>query len=532
MATQDEKRIGQEILNTARRLNLPVKLDEITEGRGNCFPLAVLAQCRRSEIFKHLNEPTKTLIFKNDPTLLRSAVCSFITNTQNEKIQDYKKRYQEVLAPLDNRSWTEYWKVMTRNYEWVDYTFVQSTAWFLGLDIIIVTTTSSEKHPYITISGNLTDENISCPGTEILIGSKSQVHYQSLLPLTVKAKDFYIEAGVPEDTIKLKVQQIASIPTDSNSSLNRLKSPRKCKDHQKSKSQEKDYGKCLKTDIQNCPEINSLVEFPPMKSKEVSPQNKSRDNISGQAKQNAASKVSKNSNPEVASKAKEYSIKSQEQNEKSHFIFKNEAETLDFEFESDKRVKCPRCKIAYKNIVCHLQKSRCKISNIKLLTERFQEFKKNMFAEDIRQKQNEWKKKSLAKKREENSQKLKDDLNKRESKYLAKQREEDPEKFKADQNQRKAKSRNKKREEDFQKVKQEQNKWKGKSLNKKREEDFQKVKEDQNKRKEKSLIKKREEDFQKVKDDQNERKRISLNKKREEDFQKVKDDQNKRKKLS
>ena len=234
----------------------------------------------------------------------------------------------------------------------------------------------------------------------------------------------------------------------------------------------------------------------------------------------------------MASKAKEYSIKSQEQNEKSHFIFKNEAETLDFEFESDKRVKCPRCKIAYKNIVCHLQKSRCKISNIKLLTERFQEFKKNMFAEDIRQKQNEWKKKSLAKKREENSQKLKDDLNKRESKYLAKQREEDPEKFKADQNQRKAKSRNKKREEDFQKVKQEQNKWKGKSLNKKREEDFQKVKEDQNKRKEKSLIKKREEDFQKVKDDQNERKRISLNKKREEDFQKVKDDQNKRKKLS
>ena len=104
MATQDERRIGQEILNTARRLNLPVKLDEITEGRGNCFPLSVLAQCRRSEIFKHLNESTKSLIFKNDPTLLRKAVCSFMTNTQNKKVKDYQRRYEEVLAPLDEKS--------------------------------------------------------------------------------------------------------------------------------------------------------------------------------------------------------------------------------------------------------------------------------------------------------------------------------------------------------------------------------------------------------------------------------------------
>ena len=57
MATQDEKRIGKEILNTARRLNLPVKLDEITEGKGDCFPLAVIAQCRRSEIFSKLTKP-------------------------------------------------------------------------------------------------------------------------------------------------------------------------------------------------------------------------------------------------------------------------------------------------------------------------------------------------------------------------------------------------------------------------------------------------------------------------------------------
>ena len=46
MATEDELRIAHEIMKTVRRLQLPLQLDEITEGRGNCFPLSVLAQCR------------------------------------------------------------------------------------------------------------------------------------------------------------------------------------------------------------------------------------------------------------------------------------------------------------------------------------------------------------------------------------------------------------------------------------------------------------------------------------------------------
>ena len=55
MALQNEQRIAQEIMKTIRRLQLPLKLDEITEGKGNCFPLATLAQGRRPEIFRELN---------------------------------------------------------------------------------------------------------------------------------------------------------------------------------------------------------------------------------------------------------------------------------------------------------------------------------------------------------------------------------------------------------------------------------------------------------------------------------------------
>ena len=217
MESQNERRIALEILKKIRRLQLPLKLDDITEGRGNCFPLATLAQCRRREILQSLDRSTQNLVQQNDPTLLRRAVYSFMATSRNQKIKEYKRRYEEVLAALDNKSWREYWEVMIRNYEWVDYIFIQSTAWFLGHDIIIVTTTSTEGHPYMTISGNLVDENISCPGIELTIGSKSQVHYQSLLPFGVTVHTSKVKAPMPEDTIKL--QASTSFKTTNHSGI-------------------------------------------------------------------------------------------------------------------------------------------------------------------------------------------------------------------------------------------------------------------------------------------------------------------------
>ena len=169
MATESEWIIALEIMETVRRLQLPLNLDEITEGRGNCFPLSILAQCRRPEIFQHLSVQTRVLIQQNNPTLLRRAVHAFMTNTRHQRIQEYLRQYQEVLSTLDNKTWKKYWDVMLRNYEWVDYIFIQSTAWFLRHDILIVTTTNTEDHPYITISGNLNDEQVPCQGVALTI---------------------------------------------------------------------------------------------------------------------------------------------------------------------------------------------------------------------------------------------------------------------------------------------------------------------------------------------------------------------------
>ena len=214
MATEDEQRIAHEIMKAVRRLQLPLRLDEITEGRGNCFPLSVLAQCRRIEIFQNLNFQTKNLIQEGNPTLLRRSVHTFMKNSRHQTVQEYKRRYQEILSALDNRTWREYWEVMIRNYEWVDYIFIQSAAWFLGHDIIIVTTTSTEGHPYITISGNMIDENIPCPGIPLTIGSKSNVHYQSLLPLEVRVPRKIIKPTLPKDTINMKMSVLMSSEED------------------------------------------------------------------------------------------------------------------------------------------------------------------------------------------------------------------------------------------------------------------------------------------------------------------------------
>ena len=68
---------------------------------------------------------------------------------------------------------------------WVESVFVQVTAWYIGLDIKILTTSSKAKNPFIIVTGridNLQDSS-NCP--QLLVGNYSNVHYQSILPLTI-----------------------------------------------------------------------------------------------------------------------------------------------------------------------------------------------------------------------------------------------------------------------------------------------------------------------------------------------------------
>ena len=68
---------------------------------------------------------------------------------------------------------------------WVDSVFVQMTAWFLGLDILILTTSAKQSNPFIRIIGNITSNVEFSAGPPLLIGNYTNVHYQSLLPLSL-----------------------------------------------------------------------------------------------------------------------------------------------------------------------------------------------------------------------------------------------------------------------------------------------------------------------------------------------------------
>ena len=83
-------------------------------------------------------------------------------------------------SSYSGKSWSEYWDLCSKPGEWVDYIFIQVTACFLIRDIIIVTTSSTLDHPFILISGDRSEDE-KADGPAIIIGMKTNIHFQSLL---------------------------------------------------------------------------------------------------------------------------------------------------------------------------------------------------------------------------------------------------------------------------------------------------------------------------------------------------------------
>ena len=164
-----------------RRCNLQLKLDNKTEGYGNCFPNAMIQQCRRPEINNWLREKNPMGMFKSSQALRRQ-VTNFALHCEHKSVTDYKKNYETILSTTDS-TWNEYWENMERDGTWADSVFIQITAWLIGLDIQILTTSSKPNNPYISISGNIHNPSIKSAGPPMLVGNYTNVHYQSLVPI-------------------------------------------------------------------------------------------------------------------------------------------------------------------------------------------------------------------------------------------------------------------------------------------------------------------------------------------------------------
>jgi hypothetical protein len=98
-------------METVIRLGLPFKLDQLTEGLGNCFPVAIIQQLRRPEIFSQLNLTDKMLLkHKTRSPLLRLHVKRFITKSEHPTVVRFKAYYEETEASVNGETWNSYWE--------------------------------------------------------------------------------------------------------------------------------------------------------------------------------------------------------------------------------------------------------------------------------------------------------------------------------------------------------------------------------------------------------------------------------------
>ena len=139
-----------------------------------------MQQCRRPQIKEWIRTNNPDAFVANDHTLRRK-VKAFALNSKHETIKDYKNNFEKIL-PGEN-SWTDYWEKMGQTGTWVDSSFVQVAAWFIRLDILILTTSSKIENPFIRINGNIESQDEATSEPHMLLGNYTNVHYQSLLPL-------------------------------------------------------------------------------------------------------------------------------------------------------------------------------------------------------------------------------------------------------------------------------------------------------------------------------------------------------------
>ena len=171
------------LTSTILRCSLQLKLDNNTEGYGNCFPNAIVQQCRRPEIKKWLQENMLESIVYNQQTL-RNRVANFAIKSKHKTVTQYKTNYENLLVMEDKKSWKQYWGGMVQAGYWVDSVFVQLTAWFLGLDILILTTSDTQTKPLIRITGNVANTLEFSSGPPLLLGNNTNVHKETLMKYT------------------------------------------------------------------------------------------------------------------------------------------------------------------------------------------------------------------------------------------------------------------------------------------------------------------------------------------------------------
>ena len=99
------------LTSTIIRCNLKLALDNPTGGFGDCFPNSIVQQCRRPEVNTWLRKNRSNANFTSALTL-RLNVTTFALESREQMILNLKTKYENEIAPVDKKSWKEYWDQM------------------------------------------------------------------------------------------------------------------------------------------------------------------------------------------------------------------------------------------------------------------------------------------------------------------------------------------------------------------------------------------------------------------------------------
>ena len=121
-------------------------------------------------------QKNKPFAIFNGQQLLRAKVTNFALKSRHKKIANLESKYEEELKQVEKISWAEYWNQMAHNGTWVDHMFVQMTAWYMELDLLILTTSSLPDNHFILISGNINNSSEIMIGPPLILGNFTNVH--------------------------------------------------------------------------------------------------------------------------------------------------------------------------------------------------------------------------------------------------------------------------------------------------------------------------------------------------------------------
>ena len=150
-------RIGREIMSFINKNGLPFKADSPTQADGDCFVHGVLQQLQRPSIAGDYGQDLLSVDFQE----FRLRVRDFLLNSSHPRVTAMKATFdalEGVLSENGSRavdigmSWEEYWSKIVISNTWADETFIQSTAWFLGRDIMLITIATKDPIRYINSS--------------------------------------------------------------------------------------------------------------------------------------------------------------------------------------------------------------------------------------------------------------------------------------------------------------------------------------------------------------------------------------------